>query len=54
MIKWITGRMTEPSSYGAAGVIIVGCGVVLNLPLLIWVGIAGGVVGFVLKEKGVI
>ena len=54
MIKWITGRMTEPSSYGAAGAIIVGCGVVLNLPLLIWVGIAGGVVGFVLKEKGVI
>ena len=54
MIKWIKGRMTEPSSYGAAGAIIVGCGVVLNLPLLIWVGIAGGVIGFVLKEKGVI
>ena len=54
MIKWVTDRMTEPSSYGAAGAIIVGCGVVFNLPLLIWVGIAGGVIGFVLREKGVI
>jgi len=54
MMKWIKGRISEPSSYAAVGVAVMGVGVVINQPILIFVGIAGGVIGFVLKEKGVI
>jgi hypothetical protein len=54
MIKWIKDRVSEPSSYAAVGVAVMGVGVVINQPILIFVGIAGGVIGFVLKEKGVI
>jgi len=54
MIKWIKDRVSEPSSYAAVGVAVMGVGVVINQPILIFIGIAGGVIGFVLKEKGVI
>tara|TARA_R110002020_G_scaffold73473_2_gene188306 strand:+ start:640 stop:804 length:165 start_codon:yes stop_codon:yes gene_type:complete len=54
MMKWIKDRVSEPSSYAAVGVAVMGVGVVINQPILIFVGIAGGVIGFVLKEKGVI
>ena len=54
MIKWIKDRVSEPSSYAAVGVAVMGVGVVINQPILVFIGIAGGVIGFVLKEKGVI
>jgi len=54
MMKWIKDRVSEPSSYAAVGVAVMGVGVVINQPILIFIGIAGGVIGFVLKEKGVI
>jgi len=54
MIAWIKGRVSEPSSYAAVGLGVLGIGVIINQPILIYVGIAGGVIGFVLKEKGVI
>jgi hypothetical protein len=54
MIKWITDRICEPSSYAAIGVGVMGLGTIIDQPLLVWVGIVGGVIGFVLKEKGVI
>jgi|TARA_R110000824_G_scaffold390222_1_gene586601 hypothetical protein len=53
-MEWIKDRMKEPSSYAAAGVAVVGVGVVISQPILVVVGIVGGAVGFVLKEKGVI
>jgi len=46
--------MKEPSSYAAAGAAVVGAGVLVNQPVVILVGIVGGAVGFLLKEKGVI
>lgn len=54
MVAWIKGRVSEPSSYAAVGLGVLGIGVIINQPILIYVGIAGGVIGFFLKEKGVI
>tara|TARA_R110002020_G_scaffold474271_2_gene705176 strand:- start:1167 stop:1307 length:141 start_codon:yes stop_codon:yes gene_type:complete len=46
--------MKEPSSYAALGGILVGTGILLAQPVVILVGVVGGVAGFLLKEKGVI
>jgi hypothetical protein len=54
MMKWIKGRISEPSSYAAVGVVVMGVGIIINLPILVFIGIAGGVIGFLLKEKGII
>jgi hypothetical protein len=54
MMKWIKDRVSEPSSYAAVGVMVIGVGVIIDQPILILIGIVGGVIGFVLKEKGVI
>ena len=53
-MNWIMSRMKEPSSYAAAGGAIVGIGVLISQPVVIIVGIVGGALGFILKEKGVI
>tara|TARA_R110000765_G_scaffold195167_1_gene300744 strand:+ start:589 stop:750 length:162 start_codon:yes stop_codon:yes gene_type:complete len=53
-MNWIMSRMKEPSSYAAAGGAIVGIGVLISQPVVILVGVVGGVLGFFLKEKGVI
>jgi|TARA_Y100000588_G_scaffold8876_2_gene10020 4-amino-4-deoxy-L-arabinose transferase-like glycosyltransferase len=52
-MDWIMNRMKEPSSYAALGGVVVGVGVLLSQPIVIMVGMVGGVVGFLLKEKGV-
>ena len=53
-MDWILSRMKEPSSYAAAGAAVVGIGVLLNEPVVIIVGIVGGAVVCLLKERGVI
>ena len=53
-MKYVIDRFKEPSSYAAAGGAVVGIGVLISQPALIIVGIVGGAVGFLLKEKGVI
>jgi 4-amino-4-deoxy-L-arabinose transferase-like glycosyltransferase len=53
-VEWIKERMQEPSSYAALGGVIVGVGVLVSQPIVIVVGMVGGAVGFLLKEKGVI
>jgi hypothetical protein len=54
LIHWIIDRFKEPSSYAAAGAIVIGIGVITGQNWLILLGIVGGVIGFLLKEKGVI
>ena len=54
IVEWIKGRMSEPSSYAAIGLVIMGLGIVIDMPVLAFIGIAGGVIGFLLKEKGMI
>jgi len=51
MINWIKQRSNEPSSYAAVGVGIVGLGVISGVGELIFIGIASGILGIVLKEK---
>ena len=53
-MDWIIDRFKEPSSYGAAGAVVIGIGMLTGQNWLIMLGIVGGVAGFVLKEKGVI
>ena len=53
-MNWIMSRMKEPSSYAAAGGAIVGIGVLISQPVVVLIGVVGGALGFVLKEKGVI
>lgn len=53
-MNWILSRMKEPSSYAAAGGAIVGIGVLISQPVVILIGVVGGALGFLLKEKGVI
>jgi|TARA_R110002020_G_scaffold29436_2_gene92799 hypothetical protein len=53
-MNWIIARFKEPSSYAAAGAAIMGIGMLTGHNGLILIGIIGGVLGFVLKEKNVI
>jgi len=51
-MDWITGRLKEPTTYLALALAGVGIGFMLNMPILTWAGIVGGIFGIVLKEKG--
>tara|TARA_R110002110_G_scaffold156423_1_gene351448 strand:+ start:1467 stop:1631 length:165 start_codon:yes stop_codon:yes gene_type:complete len=51
LINWIIDRLKEPSSYAAAGAVIIGIGVIINQPVLIIIGAIAGAVGMILKEK---
>tara|TARA_R110000868_G_scaffold135545_1_gene348125 strand:+ start:1849 stop:2013 length:165 start_codon:yes stop_codon:yes gene_type:complete len=51
MINWIIERAKEPSSYAAVGVGIVGLGVISGAGGLVFIGIASGILGIVIKEK---
>ena len=52
VLTWFVERMKEPSSYAAAGGAVVGVGVLVDQPIVIVVGIIGGALGWLLKEKG--
>jgi len=54
LVKWIKDRICEPSSYAAVGVAVMGVGMILEQPILIHIGVVGGAIGFVLKEKGIL
>jgi len=54
MPSWIMDRSKEPSTWAAAGGVIVGIGFLVGQPVIIIVGIVVGALGFVLKEKGVL
>ena len=54
IISWGMERLAEPSSYAAIGVAITGVGVILDQPILVGIGVVGGILGFILKEKGII
>ena len=51
---WVIGRLSEPSSYAAAAAGGVGVGVLIEQQILVMVGIASGILGLILKEKGII
>ena len=53
-MDWIIDRFKEPSSYAAAGAVVIGIGMLTAQNWLVMLGIVGGAAGFILKEKGVI
>mgnify|MGYP003146016858 CR=1 FL=1 len=53
-MEWIKSRSKEPSSWAAAGGVLVGLGLLVSQPIIIIIGIVVGVGGFVLKEKNII
>jgi|TARA_R110001599_G_scaffold133539_1_gene311050 hypothetical protein len=53
-MDWLINRFKEPSSYAAIGAAVMGIGMLTGQNWLILLGIVGGVIGFLLKEKGVI
>ena len=51
---WVFYRMAEPSSYAAIGAVVMGLGILFDVSGLVILGIVGGAIGFILKEKGII
>tara|TARA_R110000824_G_scaffold48359_10_gene136597 strand:+ start:1406 stop:1567 length:162 start_codon:yes stop_codon:yes gene_type:complete len=51
-MKWILTRMMEPSSWAAAGVVVIGISVLISQPVIILAAIVAAVVAFILREKG--
>tara|TARA_R110000824_G_scaffold20858_10_gene78230 strand:- start:2440 stop:2610 length:171 start_codon:yes stop_codon:yes gene_type:complete len=52
LFSWLKDRLKEPSSYVALGAIVMGVGVLASEEAVVGLGIVGGVLGFLLKEKG--
>ena len=53
VLYWFVDRMKEPSSWASGAVILVGVGALVDQPVVIIVGIVGGALGWVLKERGI-
>ena len=53
-MEWITSRIKEPSSWAAAGVAVIGIGVIIDQPILVVIAVVAAAVAFMLKEKGVL
>tara|TARA_R110000850_G_scaffold128895_2_gene248487 strand:+ start:923 stop:1105 length:183 start_codon:yes stop_codon:yes gene_type:complete len=51
---WVFDRMAEPSSYAAIGAVVMGLGILFDVSGLVILGIVGGAIGFILKEKGIL
>ena len=50
MFGWIKGRLSEPSSYAAIGVGIIGIGIVSGV--VVFIGIGCGILGLIMREEG--
>jgi len=51
MIKWITGRLSEPSSYAAIGVGVIAIGTISGIGELVFVGLGCAILGLILSEE---
>tara|TARA_R110000751_G_scaffold37141_1_gene90243 strand:- start:278 stop:430 length:153 start_codon:yes stop_codon:yes gene_type:complete len=49
-MEYIKNRLKEPSTWGAIGIILIGCGV-LFVGELIFVGLGCGVLGMIMKDE---
>jgi|TARA_R110000744_G_scaffold138702_4_gene249527 hypothetical protein len=52
MLEWIKDRAIEPSTCVAAGVILIGAGVLTDIITISIIGIVVSAGGFFLSEKG--
>lgn len=51
IVNWITGRLSEPSSYAAIGVGVIGIGMIAGVGELLFIGVACAVLGLILAEE---
>lgn len=54
IIKWITDRSIEPSSWAAAAAIVIGVSVLIDNFWIACAGIAVGAISIFLRERGLI
>ena len=52
-MNWLRARLNEPSTYAGLGGVVVSLGVLYNAPPLVWAGIVGGGMGFILTDKDI-
>ena len=52
-ISWWGHRLSEPSTWCALAIGASVIGLFIGVPLLVYGGIAGAILAFILKEKGV-
>ena len=53
-MEWLKGRIEETSTYAGVGVGVIGLGIVIDEPILIFKGIGAAVLALILKEKGIL
>tara|TARA_R110000751_G_scaffold160752_1_gene266403 strand:+ start:160 stop:333 length:174 start_codon:yes stop_codon:yes gene_type:complete len=53
MISWLPNRLCEPSTWCAVGGAVSVVGLFIGMDWMVYVGLAGAAVAFVLKEKDV-
>jgi hypothetical protein len=51
---WLKDRVSEPSSWASVAAVLLGFGVLISSGMLMMASIIVAVLGFVLKEKGLI
>lgn len=51
VFAWISDRVREPSSWAAVSAGLIGLGIILNISVLVFLGLAGAAAAFILKEK---
>ncbi len=51
IVNWITGRLSEPSSYAAIGVGVIGIGIISGVGELLFIGVACAVLGLIIAEE---
>ena len=51
IVNWVTKRLTEPSSYAAIGVGVIGLGMITGVGELMFLGVACAVLGLILAEQ---
>ena len=51
IVNWVTKRLSEPSSYAAIGVGVIGIGMISGVGELLFVGVACAILGLILAEE---
>ena len=51
IVNWVAKRLTEPSSYAAIGVGVIGVGMITGMGELMFIGVACAILGLILAEE---
>jgi len=53
MLNWLLNRLCEPSTWCAIGGTVSIVGLFIGMDVMVYIGLAGAAIAFVLKEKDV-